>query len=54
MQEEDEKRRLSQAKELKEEEECTDPGEDSLHGLPTDEVSSLPTGLLQVLECLGV
>ncbi|XP_048873600.1 rab GTPase-binding effector protein 1 isoform X3 [Brienomyrus brachyistius] len=36
-QEEDEKQRLSQAKELKEEEECTDPGEDSLHGLPTDE-----------------
>uniref|UniRef100_A0A3B3R2I8 Rab GTPase-binding effector protein 1 n=1 Tax=Paramormyrops kingsleyae TaxID=1676925 RepID=A0A3B3R2I8_9TELE len=31
-QEEDEKRRLSQAKDLKEEDECTDPGEDSLHG----------------------
>ncbi|XP_048873601.1 rab GTPase-binding effector protein 1 isoform X4 [Brienomyrus brachyistius] len=39
-QEEDEKQRLSQAKELKEEEECTDPGEDSLHGLPTDEVKN--------------
>ncbi|XP_023688921.1 rab GTPase-binding effector protein 1 isoform X4 [Paramormyrops kingsleyae] len=39
-QEEDEKRRLSQAKDLKEEDECTDPGEDSLHGLPTDEVKN--------------